>query len=141
MSRLIPGEAALSVVKPGILLLIALVATAAAAEKKKPSPPAPLPEKGLPLDDALSLDKLLDPGTSVPDILPAPEAIPAAPKSTAPRPTSAASAKAALISAANDYRRDTALYRKGKLSREALKASAVRVAETARTYRASLRRN
>ncbi len=126
--------------KPAILLLLALVATATSAEKKKPSVAAPLPEKGLPLEDALSLDKLLDPGTPLPEILPAPEAIPAAPKGTAPKPTSAASAKASLLSAAQEYRRDTALYRKGKLSLEALRASAVRVAESAKTYRASLRR-
>jgi len=123
-----------------LLLMLTALATASAAEKKRPVVPAPLPEKGLPIDDALSLDKLLDPGTPLPEILPAPESIPTAPKSPAKKPVSAATAKAELVSAANDYRQKTALYRKGKISRDALKASAVRVVESAKVYRASLKR-
>lgn len=141
MPRFISCPPAFSIVRKAILLLmLAAFATASAAGKKRPAVPAPLPEKGLPIDDALSLDKLLDPGAPLPEILPAPESIPAAPKSPAKKPASAASAKAELVSAANDYRQKTALYRKGKISRDALKASAVRVVESAKVYRASLKR-
>lgn len=123
-----------------LALALAILGCSAHAGGKKTGPEV-LPIKGLGNEDPLSLDVLLDPGQPVPEILPAPEALPEPPvrgkQSSGP---GVASAKAELLSAANDYRRKTDLFRKGKVSRDALRASAVRVAESAKTYRASLRR-
>ena len=123
-----------------LALALVILGSLAHAGGKKTGPEV-LPVKGLGKEDPLSLDVLLDPGQPVPEILPAPEALPEPPaggkQSGGP---GVASAKAELISAANDYRRKTELFRKGKLSRDALRASAVRVAQSAKTYRASLRR-
>ena len=117
-----------------VLALAALLATSAAAEK-----PA-LPQKSPDKDDPLSLENLLDPGIPLPEILPNPEALPETKPSSGGGKVTATSARAALISAANDYRRKTELFRKGKVSRDTLRSSAIRVAQTAKTYRASLRR-
>lgn len=138
MPRLLPRETAFPVVKSVVLLVAALI-TAGHAGEKKPVTPG-LPQKAAEKDDPLSLDHLLDPGSPVPEILPAPEALPAPPASPGGKKSSAGSAKAELISAANDYRQKTALFRKGKVSRDALRSSAVRVEQAARVYRASLRR-
>ena len=121
-----------------ILALAASIATLHTAEKK-PSD-AGLPQKSADKDDPFALENLLDPGKPLPEILPNPEALPEAKPSSGSGKTTASSAKAALISAANDYRRKTELFRKGKASRDTLRASAIRVAQTAKTYRAALRR-
>ena len=118
-----------------VCFLATLLATSAAADKRNVGPA--LPQKADDKDDPLSLENLLDPGKPVPEILPAPDALPNPPSS---KKSSASSAKAELIAAANDYRQKTALFRKGKLSREALRESAIRVAQAAKTYRAALRR-
>jgi hypothetical protein len=125
-------------VKAIVLLIAALITVGHAAEKKNVAPG--LPQKAAEKDDPLSLERLLDPGSPVPEILPAPEALPEQPASPGGRKRSAGSAKAELISAANDYRQKTTLFRKGKVSRNALRNSAVRVEQAARVYRASLRR-
>ena len=122
-----------------IVLVVAALVTASHAGDKKPVAPG-LPQKAVGKDDPLSLDHLLDPGGPAPEILPAPEALPAPPASLGAKKSSAGSAKAELISAANDYRQKTALFRKGKVRRDALRSSAVRVEQAARVYRASLRR-
>lgn len=100
-----------------------------------------LPVKSADNDDPLSLENLLDPGMPLPEILPNPDSFPepASPSGSGTKLT-ASSAKAALISAANDYRRKTELFRKGKVSRDALRSSAIHVAQTAKTYRTALRR-
>ena len=118
-----------------VCFLATLLATSAAADKRNVGPA--LPQKADDKDDPLSLENLLDPGKPVPEILPAPDALPNPPSS---KKSSASSAKSELIAAANDYRQKTALFRKGKLSREALRESAIRVAQAAKTYRAALRR-
>ncbi len=118
-----------------VCFLATLLATSAAADKRNVGPA--LPQKADDKDDPLSLENLLDPGKPVPEILPAPDALPNPPSS---KKSSASSAKAELIAAANDYRQKTALFRKGKLSREALRESALQVAQAAKTYRAALRR-
>lgn len=123
-----------------LALVLAILGSFAHAGGKKTGQEM-LPVKGLGKEDPLSLDVLLDPGQPVPEILPAPEALPEPPaeQKKSARPGVAA-AKAELISAANDYRRKTELFRKGKVSRDTLRSSAVRVAQSAKTYRASLRR-
>jgi hypothetical protein len=129
-------------VKTTALALAALLATASAAEKPAPEKKASetaLPEKGG-KEDPLSLENLLNPGQLGPEILPAPEALPEPPSTSGEKKRpSATSARAALLAAANDYRRKTELFRKGKISRDALRNSAIQVAQTAKTYRASLR--
>lgn len=122
-----------------IILLVAALITAGHAREKKTITPG-LPQKAAEKDDLLSLDPLLDPGSPVPEILPAPEVLPEPPASPGAKKSRAGSAKTELISAANDYRQKTALFRKGKVSRDALRNSAVRVEQAARNYRASLRR-
>ena len=133
--------------KTHVLSLLLLTAIAHSADKKpsapeKKAPENMLPEKAAGKDDPLSLQNLLDPGKPVPEILPAPEALPDPPASAGGKSSraTAGSARSELISAANDYRRKTELFRKGKLSRDALKSSAVRVARAARDYRAMVRR-
>jgi multidrug resistance efflux pump len=115
--------------------IFALALSAAFAAEKK----ADLPQKTTEKDDPLSLQNLLDPGKPIPEILPAPEYLPDPPSSPGGGKVTRASARSALISAANDYRRKTDLFRKGKVSRDALRSSAVQVAQAAKRYRASLR--
>lgn len=125
--------------KSSVPLLLAALLTVGHAADKQTIPPG-LPVKSPERDDPLSLDHLLDPGGPAPEILPAPEALPEQPGSPRAKNSSAGAARADLLSAANDYRQKTALYRKGKVTRDALKSSAVRVEQAARAYRASLRR-
>ena len=126
--------------KTPILALLLLSAIAQCAEKKPTE--SGLPVKAAEKEDPLSLQNLLDPGKPVPEILPAPEALPDPPASAGGKASkrTAGSARSELISAANDYRRKTELFRKGKLTRDALKTAAVRVARAARDYRAMVRR-
>ena len=121
-----------------VIALAISIAAPHAAEKK--SSDAVLPQKSPDIDDPFSLENLLDPGKPVPEILPNPEALPEAKPSSSGGKITASSAKAALIAAANEYRRKTELFRKGKVSRDALRDSAIRVAQTAKSYRAVLRR-
>jgi hypothetical protein len=133
-----------------IVLSFLLFAPIAQSAEKKPADAKPekkavesgLPEKKEEKEDPLSIQNLLDPGKPIPEILPAPEVLPDPPATAGGKSkrVTAGSARSELLSAANDYRRKTELYRKGKLSRDALKSSAVRVATAARNYRAMVRR-
>ena len=136
------------------LMFLFLTVIAQSAEKKSADVgkklPAPvskkvesaLPEKTAEMDDPLSLQNLLDPVIPVPEILPAPEALPESPVSSgnSSTRTGAGSARSELIAAANEYRQKAALFRKGKLSRDALSSSAARLSRAARDYRAIVRR-